>query len=133
MKRVLRKSKFGYALSLILFLLGISAIIFVFWRVWLKTGSVNGLASAFLNSLWTEEFNLAAGISFKLIFPFIFGIIAITFSSIILAFSRKWFVIGEKVLVECPFCKRMWRTNPQKALVHCPFCRQLVHPKIVEE
>ena len=132
MKKVLRKSKFGYALSLILFLLGISAIIIAFWRIWLKTYSMNNFISAFWNLLWTEKFDSIPGLSFKLIFLFIFGIVAIVFSGVIWAFSRKWFLVGDKVLVECPFCKRRWKTDPQKALVHCPFCRQLIHPKIVE-
>lgn len=133
MRRMLRKSKFGYALSAILLILGFSAIVFVFWRIWLKTSSVDEFASAFWSLLWSEEFSLVAGMSFKLIFLFIFGIIAVFFGIVILAFSRKWFIVGEKVFVECPFCKRRWKTDPQKALVHCPFCRQLVHPRIVEK
>ena len=132
MRKVLRRSKFGYTLSLILFVLGILAITFAFWRVWLKTDSANKFASAFWNLLWTEKFDVIAGMSFKLIFLFIFGVIAIVFGSLILVFSRKWFIVGERVLVECPFCRKRWRTDPQKALVHCPFCRQLVHPRIVE-
>ena len=132
MRKVLRKSRYGYALGVVLFLIGISAIIYAFWRGWLETGSFNEFLTAFWNLLWTEEIDLVAGISFKLIFLFIFGMTALIFSALILAFSRKWFVVGEKVLVECPFCKRRWRTDPQKALVHCPYCRQLIHPRIVE-
>ena len=133
MKKVLRKSKFGYALSIILFLLGISAITIAFWKVWPKTTSTNEFSSAFWNLLWTEEIDTIMGISFKPIFLLIFGITAIVFGSVILVFSRKQFAVGEKVLVECPFCKKRWKTDPQKALVHCPFCRQLIHPRIVEE
>ena len=132
MRKILRKSRYGYALGVVLFLIGISAIIYAFWRIWLETGSFNEFLAAFWNLLWTEEINLTAGVSFKLIFLFIFGMTALIFSALILAFSRKWFVVGEKVLVECPFCKRRWRTDPQKALVHCPYCRQLIHPRIVE-
>ena len=132
MRKILRKSRYGYALGVVLFLIGISAIIYAFWRVWLETGSFSEFLTAFWNLLWTEEINLTARVSFKLIFLFIFGMTALIFSTLILAFSRKWFVIGEKVLVECPFCKRRWRTDPQKALVHCPYCRQLIHPRIVE-
>ena len=132
MRKVLRKSRYGYALGVFLFLIGISAIIYTFWRVWLETASFNEFLTAFWNLLWTEEIDLIAGISFKLIFLFILGMIALIFSALTLAFSRKWFVVGEKVLVECPFCKRRWRTDPQKALIHCPYCRQLIHPRIVE-
>ena len=132
MRKVLRKSRYGYALGVVLFLIGISAIIYTFWRVWLETGSFNEFLTAFWNLLWTKEIDLVAGISFKLIFLFILGMTALIFSALTLAFSRKWFVAGEKVLVECPFCKKRWRTDPQKALVHCPYCRQLIHPRIVE-
>ena len=132
MGKILRKSRYGYALGVVLFLIGISTIIYTFWGVWLETGSFNEFLTAFWNLLWTEEIDLVAGISFKLIFLFILGMTALIFSALILAFSRKWFVVGEKVLVECPFCKRRWRTDPQKALVHCPYCRQLIHPRIVE-
>lgn len=132
MRKILRRSKFGYVLGVIIFLIGFSAIIIAFWEIWSETGSFNEFLSAFWDILWTKEMEIAAGASFKLIFLLIFGMTAMIFSVIILAFSRKWFVAGEKVLVECPFCKRRWRTDPQKALVHCPYCRQLIHPKIVE-
>ena len=116
MRKVLRKSRYGYALGVVLFLIGISAIIYTFWRVWLETGSFNEFLAVFWNLLWTEEIDLVAGISFKLIFLFIFGMTALIFSALILAFSRKWFVAGEKVLVEYPFCKRRWRTDPKRLL-----------------
>ncbi|MCD6241555.1 hypothetical protein J7K27_08640, partial [Candidatus Bathyarchaeota archaeon] len=94
MRKILRKSRYGYALGVILFLIGISAIIYTFWRVWLETGSFNEFLTAFWNLLWTEEIDLVAGISFKPIFLFIFGMTALIFSALILAFSRKWFVAG---------------------------------------
>ena len=99
MGKVLRKSRYGYALGVVLFLIGISAIICTFWRVWLETGSFNEFLAAFWNILWKEEVDLVAGISFKLIFLFILGMTAQIFSALILAFSRKWFVAaGEKFL-----------------------------------
>ena len=133
MQKILRRSKFGYALSLILCLLGTLALIITFCKAWPKVYSANDFISTFWNFLWTEEFNLFPGVSFKLVFLTIFGVVAIVFGSIVWMFSRRWFHVGEQVLVECPFCKRRWRTDPQKALVHCPFCRQLVHPRIVKD
>jgi len=106
MKKVLRKSKFGYALSLILFFLGISAIIIAFWRIWLRICSADSFISAFWNLLWTEKFDFILGVSFKLIFLFVFGIVAIVFGGVVWAFSRKWFLVGDKkFLLSAPSAK----------------------------
>ena len=103
MRKVLRKSRYGYALGVVLFLIGISAIIYAFWRVWLEIGSFNEFLAAFWNLLWTEEIDLVAGISSKLIFLFILGMTALIFSALTLAFSRKWIVAGKKSSCRVPF------------------------------
>jgi len=53
MRKVLRKSRYGYALGVVLFLIGISVVIYAFWRVWLETGSFN----EFLTAFWNEGGN----------------------------------------------------------------------------
>ena len=88
MRKILRKSRYGYTLGVVLFLIGISAIIYTFWRVWLETGSFNEFLTAFWNLLWTEEIDLVAGIRFKLIYLFIFGMTAQIFSALTLEIGR---------------------------------------------
>ena len=134
MKRILRRQKSGYALSLILCLTGLTTICLTVWKTWPKVSSAGNPLSTFWTLLWTEQLDFISGIDFKLIYLTILGAVMLIFGVVIWALSRKWFYLaGETVLFQCPFCKKRWRASPDKGLVHCPHCRQLIHPKMVEK
>jgi len=134
LKRTLRRQKSGYALSLILCLTGLTTIFLTVWKTWPKVSSAENPLSTFWTLLWTEQLDFISGIDFKLVYLTILGAVMLVFGVVIWALSRKWFYLaGETVLFQCPFCKKRWRASPDKGLVHCPHCRQLVHPKMVEK
>jgi DNA-directed RNA polymerase subunit RPC12/RpoP len=134
MRRVLRKQRSVYALSIAFCLLGIAALLTVLWKTYPEISSSSDPFSTFLSLLWTEELSLFLWFSFKLIHLVVFGDILLIAGVVLWVLSRQWFVVpGKTVWFQCPFCKKKWRSTGDKALVHCPYCRQLVHPRIVEE
>jgi len=134
MRRVLRKQRSVYALSIAFCLLGIAALLTVLWKTYPEISSSSDPFSTFLSLLWTEELSLFLRFSFKLIHLVVFGDILLIAGVVLWVLSRQWFVVpGKTVWFQCPFCKKKWRSTGDKALVHCPYCRQLVHPRIAEE
>lgn len=133
MKRVLRKQKSVYALSLFLCLTGAIALLGTLWKTYPQFSASQDPFSTFLSLLWTENVNVGSLIEFKLVYLVIFGDVALVLGFILWLLSRQWLVVpGKSVWYECPFCKKKWKAVGDKALVHCPYCRQLVHPKITE-
>jgi len=134
MKKILRKQNSTYALSLMLFLLGVTALSVTLWKTWSKVSSAQNPFSAFWTLLWSEQLDFIPSIEFKLAYVIILGAVLLVSGIVIWALSRQWFYLpGETMWLQCPFCKRQWRTKGDKALVHCPYCRQLVHPKLIEK
>jgi hypothetical protein len=134
MKRILRRQKSGYALSLILCFIGVTALFMPLWKTWPKTSSSQHPLSTFWALLWTEQLDFIPGVEFKLAYLTILGAVTLIFGVVIWSLSRQWFSpAGQTVLFQCPFCKKQWRASPDKGLVRCPHCHQLVHPKMIEE
>jgi uncharacterized protein YjeT (DUF2065 family) len=133
MKRILRRQNSGYALALILCLIGIAAILVPLWKTWPQVSSSQDPVSTFWTLLWTQNLDFIPGIQFQLAYLTILGIVSIAVGVVVLILSRQWFFLpGETVLLQCPFCKKTWTSIRNKALVHCPYCRQLVHPTMAE-
>lgn len=134
MRRILRKQKSAYALSLTLCLLGVAAFMAILWKTYPTISSSSDPLSTFLSLLWTEELSLSSWLSIKLIHLVVLGDILLIAGVTLWVLSRQWFVVpGKTVWFQCPFCKKKWRSTGDKALVHCPYCRQLVHPRIAEK
>ena len=134
MRRILRKQKSVYTLSLALCLLGVVALLVVLWKAYPKFSSSADPFSTFLSLLWTEELSIFSWFSLKLIHLVVLGDVLLIAGVILWVLSRQWFVVpGKTVWFQCPFCKKKWRATGDKALVHCPYCRQLVHPRIAED
>ncbi|MEM3873582.1 MAG: hypothetical protein QXU45_00380 [Candidatus Bathyarchaeia archaeon] len=134
MRRILRKQKSAYALSLTLCLLGVATFTAILWKTYPTISTSSDPLSTFLSLLWTEELSLSSWLSIKLIHLVILGDILLIAGVTLWVLSRQWFVVpGKTVWFQCPFCKKKWRSTGDKALVHCPYCRQLVHPRIAEK
>lgn len=133
MRRILRTQKSGYALGLILCLLGLTAILITIWKAWPEINSAANPASDFWTVLWTYELVLVSGFGLKLGYLIIAGTVLILTGAAVCVMSRQWLVIpGETAVFQCPYCRKRWKAVHDKALVHCPHCRQLVHPVMVE-
>jgi hypothetical protein len=133
MKRILRRQTSGYALALTLCLIGVTALLVTLWKTWPQVSSAQDPVSTFWGLLWTQNLDLILGVGFQLAYLTILGVVSIAVGIVIWILSRQWFFLpGETVLLQCPFCKKTWRSIRNKALVHCPHCRQLVHPTMAE-
>jgi DNA-directed RNA polymerase subunit RPC12/RpoP len=134
MRRVLRKQKSAYALSLTLCLLAVAIFLAILWKTYPTISSSGDPFSTFLSLLWTEGLSFSPWFSIKLIHLVILGDLLLIAGVVLWVLSRQWLVVpGKMVWFQCPFCKKKWRSTGDKALVHCPYCRQLVHPRIAEE
>jgi uncharacterized Zn-finger protein len=134
MVRILRRQKSAYALSFVILILGLTALLITFWKVWPTISSTENPFATFWTLIWNEQLGSLAGIEFKLAYLVISGIVLIIFGASVLALSRQWLPLpGNIAMFQCPFCNKKWRATGDKALVHCPHCKQLVHPKIVEK
>jgi uncharacterized Zn-finger protein len=134
MKRIFRRQKSTYALSLILCLIGIVALLITLWKTYPQLSSDGDPFSTFLSLLWTENLTLAPGVEFKLVYLVILGDAMLISGVILWILSRQWLLLpGNTVWFQCPFCNKKWRSIGDKALVHCPHCHQLIHPKMTEK
>lgn len=134
MKRILRRQKSAYALSLTLCLVGIVALVIAVWKTYPQLSSSANPFSTFLSLLWSENLTLTSGLEFKLIYLVILGDVMLISGGVLWILSRQWFLLpGKTVWFQCPFCNKKWRSLRDKALVHCPYCRQLIHPRMTEK
>jgi len=133
MRRILRTQKSGYALGLVLCLLGLAAMLVTLWKAWPEIYSATNPAMDFWTVLWAYELVLVSGFGLKLGYLLIVGIVLMMIGVAVCVLSRQWLVVpGETAVFQCPYCKKRWKAVHDKALVHCPYCRQLVHPMMVE-
>ncbi len=134
MRRVLRKQKSVYALSLMFCLAGIIALLTTLWKTYPQLSSSPDPFSTFLSLLWTERITISQAFEFRLIYLVILGDVMLVSGVVLWLLSRQWFVVpGKTVCYQCSFCKKKWKSVGDKALVHCPHCNQLVHPLIAEK
>ncbi|HVP40547.1 MAG TPA: hypothetical protein VMS95_01170 [Candidatus Krumholzibacteriaceae bacterium] len=134
MKKVLRKQKSGYAVSFVLWFLGLFALFWVLWKTWPEVSVASSPFSVFWDALWTETLVFLPGVEFKLVYLVVLAVALLVTGFSVFWWSRKWFSLGgSNSWLQCPFCQKRWRTSPDKALVHCPYCNHLVHPVLVEE
>ena len=135
MSKILRRQKSGYALSLILCLIGLTSLFVALWKTWPEVSSANNSFSAFWTLLWREQLDLIPSFELKLAYLVILGTVMLVSGVLIWVLSRQWFHLpaGEIVLFQCPFCKKQWRGHRNQELVNCPRCRKQTYPRIVEK
>jgi hypothetical protein len=132
--QILRRKRSTYALSLILCLAGIAALLVTLWKTWPEVSSSKDPFSTFLTLLWTEKLNLIPALEFKLVYLLVLGDAMLISGAVLLVLSvQRFYLPGKVVWYRCPFCNKDWRSSGDKALVHCPHCRQLIHPIIIEK
>lgn len=134
MRRIIRRKKSGYALGFALFFIGLIALFAVLWKAWPNVSTSDNVLSALGSYLWTEQFNLIPGVTFKLVYITAMSVFFLAFGSVVLAFSRQVFSVagGESVLLQCPYCKNNWKANRAQAWAECPHCRQFIRPTLVK-
>lgn len=134
MHKIIRTKQSGQALGVILFIIGLAAILAVLWKTW---PSVSG-SSNVLSSLWTQILNqqisLGSTVALKLIYVTIMGTVFLILGLIVLVLSRQIFYVSRgSTLLQCPYCKNQWRARRAVGWAECPFCRKFINPQTVRK
>lgn len=148
MSMTMLRKKTGYALGLILCVIGIIMLGLVLWKLW-DVGvltSTNFLSD--LNAeLWAEHADIALGIGVKLVHYSVIGVVLLVLGGVILVARRERIQVVEEItaLLECPRCKNQWKEPIAKEQLNsmgypqvrtlsrrkCSDCGKFIRPKIV--
>jgi len=136
------KKKSGYALGLLLCIIGGMMLLVVLWKVWEAWPNLS-----IQNFLEVEYAEIALGIGLKLIHYTFLGVVLLVVGGAILIIRRERVRVAEEVsvLLECPRCKNQWREPMSKAHLEsmgypnvrtlsrrkCSKCAKFIRPKIV--
>ncbi|MFQ6087024.1 MAG: hypothetical protein ACE5OV_03280 [Candidatus Bathyarchaeia archaeon] len=137
---ILRK-KTGYALGILLCVIGIIMLGLVLWKLWQEEGFTS--LEALNEKLAVDPF----GIGLTLLHYSIVGVILLLVGGGILVARRERIQVVEEVtaLLECPRCKNQWEEPLAKEQLRsmgypqvrtlsrhkCPKCAKFIRPKIV--
>jgi len=133
MYRIIRRKLSGHVFGIILCLIGFGILFVVFWNAWSGISASSNVLSSLWSYILTEQIEIASIVTVKLSYLSIIGAIFLVLGIIVLAFSRQIFYLsGESVLLQCPYCKNQWRTSRAKGWAECPHCRQFVQPQVTK-
>jgi len=142
------KKKTGYALGLLLCIIGGIMLLILVWKWW-DTGifTSSDMLSKLSASFLAEYPDIALGIGLKLIHYALLGLVFLVAGVAILIARRERVSVVEEVsvLLECPYCKNQWREPTSKPQLEsmgypkvrtlsrrkCPKCAKFIRPKIV--
>jgi hypothetical protein len=127
----MRKKSSVQALGIILCLAGLGALFSVLWKAW-PTVSVSPNA---LSTLWsyilTEQIDIASAVVLKLTYLSIMGVIFLILGITVIVFSQQVFYLsGESISLECPYCKNYWKARRAAGWAECPHCHQFIQPQV---
>lgn len=141
------KKKSGYALGVILCIIGVILLLIVVWKSWQEGvfSSTDPLSD--FSTLLMETSDIVLGIDLKPLHYTILGFVLLIVGGVILAVRREKVRVVEEVtaLLECPLCKNQWREPIAKAQLksmgypevrtltrrRCSNCGKFIRPKIV--
>jgi hypothetical protein len=142
------KKKTGYALGLLLCIIGGIMLLVLLWKWW-DTGvfTSSDMLSDLSASFWAEYSDIDLGIGLKLIHYTFLGAVFLVAGSVILVARRERVTVTEEVtvLLECPYCKNQWRESMSRVHLEsmgyprvrtlsrhkCSKCAKFMRPKIV--
>ena len=149
MRMTILKKKTGYAIGLILCIVGVAILLFLAWRLWEEWPTISAspnLLSAFATRLMEGSYSILA-IELKLIHYTVLGFALLITGIAILLVRREKVVVTEEtiVLLECRYCKNQWRESMSKTHLKtmgypsvrtlsrrkCSKCAKFIRPKIV--
>jgi len=143
------KKKSGYALGLLLCIIGIIILLLVLWNLY-DAEALTSL-SKFSKQLLEKNFVILGielkTIGLKLIHYTLLGVVLLVVGGAILIARRERVRVAEEVsvLLECPYCKNQWRESLSKTHLEsmgypnvrtlsrrkCSKCAKFIRPKIV--
>ncbi|MGD8506982.1 MAG: hypothetical protein PVF15_10020 [Candidatus Bathyarchaeota archaeon] len=148
MSMTILKKKTGYALGIVLCVIGVIMLGFVLWKFWgAGVFSSSNILSEMNTQLWAEHSDIALGMGLMLVHYSVFGVVLLLIGGIILVARREKIRVVEEVavLLECPRCKNQWKESFGKEQLKsmgypkvrtlsrrkCSDCGKFIRPKIV--
>ena len=142
------KKKTGYALGLLLCIIGGILLLVLLWKWWdTEVFTSPDMLSVLSASFWAEYPDIDLGIGLKLIHYTLLGAVFLVAGSVILVARRERVTVTEEVtvLLECPHCKNQWRESMSRVHLEsmgyprvrtlsrhkCSKCAKFMRPKIV--
>jgi hypothetical protein len=131
MQRIIRKKSSGQALGIMLCIIGIGALFSVLWKAWPTISDSPNVLSALWVYILTEQIDIASAVVLRLSYLTIMGAIFLGLGIVVIAFSQQVFYLtGESLSLECPYCKNYWKARRAVGWAECPHCHQFVQPRV---
>jgi len=142
------KKKPGYALGLLLIILGAIMLLVLVWKAWEEEVFTSSEPLSELNTiLWEKYPEIELWIGLRLVHYTVLGVVLLVVGGAILIARRERVRVAEEVsvLLECPLCKNQWRETMSKPHLEsmgypkvrtlsrrkCSKCAKFIRPKIV--
>jgi len=142
------KKKSGYALGLLLVIIGVIMLLVLVWKAWEEEVFASSEPLSELNRiLWEKYSEIELWIGLRLVHYTVLGVVLLVVGCAILVARRERVAVAEEVtvLLECPQCKNQWQESLSKTHLEsmgypkvrllsrrkCPKCAKFIRPKIV--
>jgi hypothetical protein len=131
MRRIIRRKLSGQVLGALLFIVGLGVLLAVLMKAWIGVSASPNLLSALWAYILTEQVSIASLVVLKLVYVTIMGSVFLVMGIVVLGFSRQiFYVSGESVWLQCPYCKNSWRARRAVGWAECPHCRKFLQPQV---
>jgi len=131
MRRIIRRKISGQVLGALLLIVGLGMLLAVLMKAWSGVSASPNFLSALWAYILTEQVNIASLVVLKLIYVTIMGAVFFVLGIVVLGFSRQiFYVSGESVWLQCPYCKNSWRARRAVGWAECPHCRKFLQPQV---
>ena len=131
MQKIIRKKSSGQALGIVLCLMGGGALFSVLLKAWPTVSNSPNVLSALWTYILTEQINVTQAVVLRLTYLSSIGATLLVLGIIVIAFSQQVFYLtGESVWLECPYCKNYWRARRAVGWAKCPHCQQFIQPQV---
>ena len=131
MRRIIRRKLSGQVLGALLLIVGLSVLLAVLMKAWAGVSTSQDFLSALWAYILTEQVNIASLAVLKLIYVTVMGAVFSVMGIVVLGFSRQiFYVSGESVWLQCPYCKNSWRARRAVGWAECSYCRKFVQPQV---
>jgi len=131
MRRIIRRKPSGQVMGALLLIVGLGLLLAVLMKAWSGVSASPNFLSALWAYILSEQVNVASLVVLKLIYVTIMGAVFFVFGIVVLGFSRQiFYVSGESVWLQCPYCKNRWRARRAMGWAECPHCRKFLQPQV---
>jgi len=134
MRQIIRRKPSGQVLGVLLCLVGLGILLVVFWKAWPSVSASSNFLSALGSYILTEQISITSFATLKLTYLTIMATIFLVLGIVAIGFSRQIFYLsGESVSLQCPYCKNSWRARRAMAWAECPYCRKFIQPQATKK